>query len=398
MANTLLTPSIISKETLRVLVNNLTAASRVNRQFEDRFVKIGSTLTVRKPVRYTVSSGPGLSIQDVTEPSTTITVNSQRHVDMQFGASDLALTIEEFGDRYIRPAAEALANQIDYDVISNFTKVNNWVAHGGAAGGGVTGFADVALAARRLDEESCPQNDRCLILNPASFWGLAGSLTSLFVAGIAEDALATGFIANLAGMDVYMDQNIQSQQAGVQGGSGATTTASQTGATINTNGWTASVTNLLRAGDVITFANVYAVNPQNRQSTGVLRNFVITAAVNSDGSGNAALPISPAIVTTGPYQNVNVAPAAAAGVTVLNGASNTTYAQNLAFHRDAFGLVTVPLELPEGVDFAAREVYKGISLRVVRSYDINNDVFPTRIDVLYGTTTFYPELACRLSV
>ena len=398
MANVILSPSIIAKETLRILVNNLVFASRVNRQFENRFTKIGSTLTVRKPVRFTVSQGPGLQVQDIVEPSTTIAINRQRHVDFQFYSSDLTLTIENFGDRYLKPAAEALANQIDFDVASNFINVNNWVAHGGAAGGGVNAFADVALAARRLDELAVPQNDRTLVLNPAAFWGLAGGLTAnIYVSTVVEDVLARGFIANIAGLDVYMDQNIQSQTAGTQGGAGVTTVASQTGATLNTNGWTASVTNLLRAGDCFTVAGVNAVNPQNHQSTGVLANFVVTANVNSDGGGNAAIPISPAIVASGSYQNVSNAPALGSAIVVLNGASGTTYAQNMAFHRDAFGLVTVPLELPEGVDFAAREVYKGISLRVVRAYDPYNDVFPCRVDVLYGVATFYPELACRLS-
>ena len=163
-----------------------------------------------------------------------------------------------------------------------------------------------------------------------------------------------------------------------------------------TNGWTAGVTNLIRAGDVITFAGVFNINPQSRQSTGALMNFLVTANVNSDGSGNATIPVYPAITTTGAYQTVSASPANLATITQL-GTANTSLFQNVAFVKDAFGLVTVPMELPQGVDFAAREMFRGISMRVIRAYDINNDVMPCRLDLLYGTACFYPELACRLT-
>jgi hypothetical protein len=398
MANVILSPQVITQYTLRMLVNNLVFASRVDRRAESSFVKIGSTLTVRKPVRFAVTMGPGLQVQDIVEPSTTITINRQAHVDFQMYSSELTLTIEEIGERYLKPAAETLANQIDLDLAGQYINVPHWTAHGGAPGGGINNFADLALAARRLDELGCPQENRTMVLNPAGFWTVANSLTGIFVTDIAKDALAKGLIANLAGMDIYMDQNVQSQTAGIQGGTGVTTVASQSGSSLLTTGWTANRTGLLAQGDVITLTGVNYVNPQSRQSTGTLANFVVTSAVNSDANGNATIPISPAIVGTGAYQNVSALPAAGATVTVLNGASAASWAQCLAFHKDAFGLVTVPLEVPQGTDMAYSEVYKGIHMRVVRDWDIMNDVFPTRVDVLYGVTTYYPELAVRLSV
>ena len=107
------------------------------------------------------------------------------------------------------------------------------------------------------------------------------------------------------------------------------------------------------------------------------------------------MAISPAITSSGAYQTVDALPADNAALTFL-GAASASIPQNLAFTENAFGLVTVPLELPEGVHFAAREEYEGVSIRVVRQYDINNDVIPTRIDVLYGVKTLYPEEACRI--
>ncbi len=391
-ANSLLTPSVISKETLVILENNLVAAGKVNRQFENQFVKIGSSITGRKPNRFTVSSGPGLSVQNVVEPTTSITVSSQKHVDWQFSATDLTLVIEEFSERYCKPAAVELANQLDYDVLTNYNQVANEV---GTPGTVPNSFQSLANVGQRMDEGAVPQDGRVLILNPAAYWSMANALSTLYVRSVAEPALK-GFLAAIANFEIFLDQNIQSQTVGTLGGAGVTNGAGQTGSSIVTNGWTASVTGLLNAGDVFTIAGVNAVNPKNRQSTGALMNFVVTAAANSDSGGNSTISISPAIVISGAYQNVSAAPANAAAISV-KGTGATAYAQNIAFVRDTFGLVTVPMEIPGGVDFAAREMWKGISLRIVRAYDINNDVLPARMDLLYGTTAFYPELGCRLT-
>lgn len=391
--NQLLTPSIISKETLLILSNNLVAASKVNRQFENQFAKIGTTLTVRKPNRYKVTSGPGLQIQDSVEPSTSITISNQKHVDFQFSSQELTLVIEEFSERYLKPAVEPLANQIDYDVIGNWTSVFNEVGTPGTLPNSfATGIQPVG---QRMDEGAVPQAGRTMILNPAAYWSMAAGLTGLYVQSVSEPALK-GYLAKIGNFEIYLDQNIQNQTVGAYAGSGVVNGAGQTGSSLVTNGWSNSITGLLNVGDVFTIAGVYAVNPQNRQSTGALQNFVVTATANSDGSGNSTISIYPSITTSGAYQTVSNSPANSAAISV-KGTASTTYAQNLAFVKDAFGLVTVPMELFDGVDFKARQEYKGISLRIIRAYDVNNDVAPCRVDVLYGCTCFYPELATRLT-
>lgn len=391
--NALLQPSIIAKETLAILENNLVAAGKVNRQFENQFNKIGNTITVRKPNKFTVTSGPGLSIQNVTEPSTAITISNQKHVDFQFSTSDLTLVIEEFSDRYLKPAAAKLANQIDFDTLTNFKSIYNEV---GTPGTVPNAFSFLAAVGQRMDETAVPQDGRVLILNSAANWALATALSSgVYVRSVAEPAFK-GFLAALANFEIYLDQNIQSQTVGALGGTPVVNGASQTGSALVTNGWTGGVAGLLNIGDVFTISGVFTVNPMNLQSTGALQNFVATAVAASDGSGNSTIQISPAIVTSGAFQTVSNSPANGATISVL-GTRLTSYAQNLGFVRDAFGLVMVPMELPQGVDFAARQMWKGISLRIVRQYDINNDVLPCRIDVLYGTATFYAELAVRLT-
>ncbi len=390
--NSLLNPSIITKETLVILENNLVMAGKVNRQFENQFVKIGTALTIRKPNRFTVTTGPGLQIQNITEPSTSITISNQKHVDFQFTSQDLTLTIEEFSERYLKPAAAALANVLDYDVAANWNQVWNEV---GTPGTVPASFQSLANVGQRQDEGGVPQDGRCLVLNPAAYWSLANGLITLYVRSVSEPALK-GFLANIANYEIYEDQNVQTQTVGAYGGAPVVNSAGQTGSSITTSGWTPSVVGLLNAGDVITLAGVFAVNPQNRVSTGSLQNFVITSTINSDGAGNATLQISPAITTSGAYQTVSASAANLATVSI-KGSASTAYAQNLAFVRDAFGLVTVPMELPQGVDFSAREMYKNISMRIIRAYDVTNDLFPVRVDILYGTATYYAELACRLT-
>lgn len=392
--NSLLNPSLITKETLVILENNLVMAGKVNRQFENQFVKIGNAITIRKPNRFLVTSGPGLSIQNISEPTTSITISNQKHVDFQFSSQELTLTIEEFGERYLKPAAAALANQIDYDVFANFASFSNLV---GTAGSLPANFQAIANVGQRLDELAAPQEGRCLVLNPAAYWSLANGLVGLFVKSVSEPALK-GFLANIANFSIYQDQNTQSHTWGAFAGTGVVNGAGQTGSSIVTNGWTASVTNLFVVGDVVQFAGVYQVNPQNRQSTGTLKNFLITANVSSDAGGNATLSVFPALTTTGAYQNSSASPANLAAVTAVTSPTKSTgYFNNLGFTRDAIGLVTVPLELPEGVDFRSREMWKGISMRVVRAWDINNDVFPCRVDVLYGSAPYYDDLAVRLT-
>ena len=394
----LLTPTIITKESLVILENNLVAANRVNRKFENQFVKIGSSLTIRKPNRFKVSSGASLAVQDISEPSVTITINQQKHVDFQFTSQDLTLTVEEFSERYLKPGMASLANQIDFDVLANWQSVSNYV---GTPGTTPSAFSSsVQLVGRRMDDNAAPQDNRTLCLNPAGYWALAGGQTGLFVMPTAKDALVKGYLATIGNYEVYMDQNIQSFTTAVAHNSSVAYIVSSGQGNGNSTtmfgGGSAGETGP-NVGEVFTVAGVNNINPQSRQSTGVLKNFVVVSNASTVTS-TFTVTFSPAIVTSGPYQNVSGPASTGAAVVWLTGTSTAQIQnpQNLAFTRDAFGLVMVPMEIPQGVDFAARETYRNISMRVIRAYDINNDVFPTRIDILYGTTVYYDELACRL--
>lgn len=298
--NTTLVPQVISKESLFILENNLVMAGKVNRKFEDQFVKIGTTLTIRKPNRFQITTGPALQVQNITEPSTSVTINTQAQVSFQFTTQDLTLVIEEFSERYLKPAMATIANKIDYDVAANWPAIFNEV---GTPGTVPSNFSSLAAVGQRMDELAAPQDGRTLVLNPAAYWSMANGMVGLYVRSVAEPALK-GFLANIANFEVYMDQNVQAKTVGAYAGTPVVSGAGQNGASLVTSGWTGSINGLLNVGDVFTIAGVFAINPQSRQSTGSLQNFTVTATANSS-AGAATLSISPAIVTSGPYQTVS---------------------------------------------------------------------------------------------
>ena len=410
MANTLITPTVIAREALVQLENNLVMGNQVHREYKREFVKVGSTINIRKPVKFEVYDGATLAKQDVEEANTTLSVDQRKHVAWGFTTQDLTLTIEEYSERYIKPAMIALANKVDRDLTTLYESVYNWV---GTPGQVINSYADLSKAPQRLDEMAVP-DPRAAVLSPEDYHGMVGNLTGLNLERIGTDAYRRGNLGQVAGLTVAMDQNIRAHTTGtyttgstplVNGASQNVAYSAVTQATwsqsLITDGW-ANSTAVLKAGDVITLAGVNAVNPvpgQNgvgKDAQSYLQQFTVLSDVTSDGSGNATLTISPPIITSGPYQTVSAAPANNAAITPL-GTEATAYKQNLVFHRNAFALVTCPLELPDGAAFKARETYKGLSIRVVKDYDIVNDDDIIRVDILYAKKAIYPDLATRIS-
>ena len=407
--NSVLTPSVIAKEALMLLDNNLVLGNIVNRAYEDEFqkpvngYKKGSSVQIRRPAKYTWRAGAVASPQDTTEKSLTLSVDTQGGVDLAFSTADMTLKIGEFSERFLKPAMITIANQVDRDIASLYKTVWNWI---GTPGQTIDAFADFGKALQRLTEMAVPE-DRCGVLSPADKWGLLGALTGSFVQGISRPAIEQARLPMVGGVDLYETQNVRTHTVGtkagtplVNGGSQATTYA-VAGATntqsLITDGWTASSA-ILKQGDVFTIAGVFAVNPVSKDVMPYLQQFVVNADVSADGSGNATLNVSPAIITTGAYQTVSAGPADNAAITVL-GTASTNYAQNMVFHKNAFALVMVPMEIPAGVpsELVGRETYKGISVRLVPYYDGANDISNWRLDVLYAVKSIFPDLATRVS-
>jgi hypothetical protein len=325
----------------------------------------------------------------------------------QFTTQDLALSLDMFSDRVLKPAVAAIANKIDRDGLSMATL--NTANIVGTAGTPPTGLITYLTAGAYLDSEGAPRDGRrSCIVEPFTSATIVDSLKGLFV---PQEAVGEQYRKGLmgrdsAGMNWKMDQNVVSQTFGSFAG---TATISTTAATnFLTSGWasstTISITSTgavsLNAGDVITIDGVYAVNPQNRQAYGSnkLRNFVVKSAASGTGA-TFNVTVSPAVITAGQFQNVSIpTPSTTATVNFFN-KTGTVSPQNIIMHRNAFTLAVADLELPEGVHFAGRASDKeiGLSMRVVRQYTINNDSIPTRLDVLYGWAPLYPELACRVA-
>lgn len=401
MSNSLLTISTITKESLRQLKNNLVFTKGINRNYDDSFAikgaKIGSVVNIRKPVRFTVTDGAALNLQDVTDQSVALTIDQQKHVGFQFSSKDMTLSIDEFSDRYIKPACTALANKVDLDGLALGKDVFNAVGTPGTTPATLLVFLQ---AMQKLAESGAPMDDMfTMIVNPAAQASVVDALKGLFQSTPEiKKQYERGVMGTAAGFDWKMAQNIYTHTVGPLGGTPLVNGVPASGAvTLVTDGWTAVAAARLKKGDTFTIANVNAVNPQTRQSTGALQRFVVTADVSSDGSGNLTAAISPAITSSGQYQTVDALPVDNAAITVL-GAASTLSPINLAYHRDAFAMACVDLELPGGVEMAARasDADSGLSIRLVRAYDINNDTHPCRLDIMYGLKTIYPELACRV--
>jgi hypothetical protein len=405
MSTSLLNPTIITRKALLAFVNNLVFAKGANRQYDNQFAntgastsgKIGPTLTIRKPNRFTITSGAALQVQDITEESTTFTPSTRYHVGFTFPTVDLTLTIDDFMERYVNRAVETLSNQVDYD---GLTLAYQTVANSVGETSSVLPPASAKpylYANAKLNELATPQSGRrYVVINPVAQAATVNGLTTLLnPAGTISKQFEKGAMGDALGFTFKMDQNVNSHTCGTRAASsestmGTTATAGDTTFDIDTG---SGVT--FKKGDVFTVADCYAVNPQSKQSTGSLRQFVVTADYAATGTTAAALPIWPAPYASGAKQNVNALPTSAKAI-VFVGVASTVYPQNIAYWQDAFSLVTCDLEIPQGVHFAGRENYEGVSLRIVRQYSIDSDQIPCRIDVLYGWKELYPDAACRI--
>jgi hypothetical protein len=397
MANTLLTPTLVTREALRVLHQKLRFVGSINRQYDDSFAKKGAksgeTLKIRLPNQYTVRSGATLSTQDTTETSVTLQVATQKGVDLNFSSNELTLSLDDFSKRILRPAMAVLAASIESDALAMRKEVWNQVNDTAAA----LSFANVLNARKVLNDNLTPDDDRrTALLRTKDNVSLVDALKGLFQDSSAiKSQYKEGMMGRTGGFDFFETTHLATQSRG----SGASyTTNTTTGSlpissTPVTSITTAGGTGTVNQGEIFTIANVFSVHPETKVSTGILQQFVSTA--NQTGTGSWA--ISPSIILAGPYQNVTIPSTSATAALTIAGTASTDYGQSMVYHEDAFTFATADLVMPQGVDFSAREMHEGISMRIVRQYDINNDKFPCRLDVLYGYKTLRPQLACRLA-
>jgi hypothetical protein len=399
--NQYLTISMITREGLRVLVNNLVFAKNINREYDDYFAKsgakIGATINIRKPPRYLGRTGDALAVESAVETSTPLTLTTLFGVDLEFSDADLLLSIDDFKKRFIQPGMSTIANKLDFDGLQLYKQVPNLV---GTPGTTPTLLLTYLLAGVALDNNSAPQDgQRKAILTSLMQATIVDALKGLFQATqqIAQQYMK-GRMGSAINYDWFMDQNVAVHTFGLLGGVPVVNGANQVGTSLILNGWTAAAATRVKFGDQFTIVGVNGVNPQSRVTTGILQGFTAMSDGASDGAGNMTLVIYPPIITSGAFQTVTASPAAGAALTFA-GTSLQQSPQGLVYHPDAFTLGMADLELPRGTDMAERIASKelGIAIRFIRDYDIRSNSRPCRSDIIYGYAAVRPELAVRVA-
>lgn len=406
--NVFLTDDVIAKEALRLLVNELVLARFVNRSYERMFGRVGDTISVKKPYRVKAASGRTLVVQPMVDQTTSLTVDQQKHVGLRFTINDRSLALPDFSDRYLKSAMVQLAHQVDL-AIAREAVTTSFHAQGTPGTG--TQFQTLIDARAKAILNAWPDDGQIrFLLNPLDAASHRKALTNLNNDALVKAAIERAYIGRVSNIDGFESAQIPAMVVGAHGGAPLTNGAGQTGSSLITDGWTASAA-ILKAGNIFTIADVYAVNPQTYESTGQLQQFVVLSDVTADGSGNATISISPAIndgtltttdadgntVSLAAYQNVSAAPGDGKAITVL-GTASTTYRQNLLLHKDAVTLAMVDLVRPQSAVVAktVRDERSGVSMLMTAGYNINDFEETYRLDVLFGVKNIYPELSMRI--
>lgn len=403
---TILTPNIITKEALRILHANLNFIGSLSRQYDSRFAvsgaKIGQTLDVRLPPKYTTRTGAALSTQATVQRKVTLPVATMKGVDVDFTSTELTMSLNDFSRDVLQPAMSQLASTIEADALTMINSVPNYA---GTVASQID-YRKFQQAGQFMTENLAPLSQRSALLTPASRVEFSDAVKGLFQdsSAIAEQ-YKEGIVGRTGGFDVYESTLLPAYNPGTFGGTPLTNGATQGNAGTNnayvatsaiiTDGWTATTTSL-NVGAIITFGGVFEVHPETKVSIGRLKRFTVTAATVTDGSGNSTITVSPGAIYGGAYQNISNSIGDGSAITVL-GTSTVSAGQNLMYHRDAFAFATADLEdVSNYGTWGSRMVQDGISMRIARQYDINTDNVPCRIDVLYGFVPLYPELASRV--
>lgn len=397
MANSLLTIDMITNEAVRLFTQTNAFLRRVDRQYDDQFAltgaKIGNTLRIRLPNDYVVNNGPAITPQGTNEQNTTLTVASQKNVPVSFGTAEKTMSLDDFSERILAPAVNRLAATMAADLITVGNAAANLSYKVDGSGNLVSPDMGTWLdAGAKLSNNLAPRMDRTIILDM-----LTEARTIPTLAGLLNpqkkisDQYETGMItSDTLGFDWYDDQTVQIHTNGTFT-AGTVAGAGQTGNTLTVN----AITGTLNKGDIITIQGVNAINRLTGQTQGVLRQFVVTANVNS---GATSIPIYPAIVPApAAFNTVTASPGNTAPISLVLPAS-AQYRQNLAFYPEAFTLATADLEMPTaGVVSSARAMFDGVSMRMIEAYDVMSDSLITRLDILYGFAAIRPEWAVAVA-
>lgn len=385
MANTLLTPTMITRASVALFTNTNEFIKQIDKQYDSQFAvngaKIGNTLNIRLPTDYTVARGPAASIQDTVETSTPLVIQFQDHVDISFTSNDLTLKVQDFAKRFLAQMMNNLAGSVATTIMAGSEGAISNIVFAGSGSITAPTVTTILSAEALLDDNSAPDMKRFIVTDPWTNARVTSALSGFFnPAATISEQYRSGRVKNALGFDWFRDQTVIKHVSGTFSAGGTVNGAGQTGSTILVN----AITGTLTKGDIITFAGVNAVNRITKASTGMLRQFVVTANVPA---GGVSIPIYPALTppvggNAVQYQTVDSSPANGAAMALVAPAS-TTYRKNFAFVKETVTMATADLEIPPNVE-SARQVMDGVSMRYVRQYAFGTDQTGSRLDVLYG--------------
>ena len=388
MANELLTSTKILREALRVAHEKLTFIKTTRMEYDSQYAKsgakIGSDLKLRLPNKYVVREGKNLNAQDTDNDTVTLSVATQKGVDMVFSSAEQAMELDDFSKNIIQPAMAVLCSNLESSYLNYVTKA---VYQGVGTPGTLPTFLQIGQAKAKLNQSLAPKDgNRHIQMGSVDMVGVVNEVKGLFhdSTQISKQYLE-GMVGRGMGLDWYENERIYAHTVGAD----ASGTINDTMASGDNTVTTSSVT--MTVGDIFDFGTTCkAVHPETKATLAHNAQFVCTVATSSN-----SITFYPPIISSGPKQNVSAIPASGQAITVI-GTANGVYPQHLVYHKDAFAFATADLELPQGVHFAAREEMDGLSIRIIRQYDINSDNFPCRLDIYHGYQAIRPEWACRV--
>jgi len=411
MANSILTPTMITREAARILHQSCNFVSNVNQQYDDRFAqtgaKIGTSLNVRMPSMYNVRTGAAISADDHVERSTPLVVSSQWGVDVSFTTAELTMELDDFSERFLKPAMSKLAAKIEGQCLT--IAKNRTANYTNGTTNTLMNYRYYQQNGKNITQELAPRTDRTAILTPDSIVEFNDAVKGLFQDSSAiSKQYKEGMMGRTGGFDVYENTLLPGHTNGTFAGS-AVTDGTTLGTSTTANTWvsqstisidTATSGTTLLAGDVITIANVYEVHPETKASTGRLRRFVVQSDVTLTtlATGGDAV-VKPGLIygSGNSFQNCFLNNADTDGLAVtLIGAAGADFKNDMFFHKDAFMFGSADLEdVSQYGAWGSRAVQDGMSIRIARQYDISTDQIPCRIDILWGFAELYPELASK---
>lgn len=373
MANELLTPSVIAREALMILGSNAVMAGLVYTDYDNEFgpAKVGDTISIRKPASFTAQEfGGSINVQDIKEGRVSLTLDKHLDISTAVSSKEWTLDLDDFSNRIIRPAMNALNEEVDKYLCSLYGQFGQTA---GTAGTPPSGLKDLADLDKAMNEARIPVAGRRVVVSPATKAAMftIDAVARADARGDDGTALRDASMGHIMGMDWYMDQNIRSHTAGTA----------------------AVVTALKVSAEVLEGADTMGVSGGSGAET-LLAGDCFTVA----GASGSYTVTEDSTAASGTFTLVKFSPAAPEGGFAANAAITLQkdHVANLAFVREAIALAIVPLELPRGAQNNAAYVsYNGMGIRVVQDYDINTKTDVISFDILLGAKVIDPRLGVR---